>query len=41
VGYAFINEYAHEHSVVYICKVLKVSEIGYYRSRSHIVSAQL
>ena len=28
--YAFIAEYAHEHSISLMCKVLKVSKSGYY-----------
>jgi transposase InsO family protein len=36
--YAFISEYAHEHSVALMCKVLRVSRSGYYRSRRHIPS---
>jgi putative transposase len=36
--YAFISEYAHEHSVVLMCKVLRVSRSGYYRSRRHVPS---
>ena len=38
--YAFISEYAHEHSIVLMCKLLNASRSGYYRFRQHIVSAQ-
>lgn len=38
--YAFISEYAHEHSIALMCKVLRVSRSGYYRSRHRIVSAR-
>ncbi len=38
--YAFISEYAHEHSIALMCKVLEVSRSGYYRSRRRIVSTR-
>jgi putative transposase len=38
--YAFVSEYAHEHSIVLMCKLLKASRSGFYRFRHHIVSAQ-
>ena len=38
--YAFISEYAHEHSIALMCKVLDVSRSGYYRSRYRIVSTR-
>ena len=36
--YAFISEYAHEHSVALMCKVLRVSRSGYYRFQHHVPS---
>jgi transposase InsO family protein len=38
--YAFVSEYAHEHSIVLMCKLLKASRSGYYKFRHHIESAQ-
>jgi len=38
--YTFISEYAHEHSIALMCKVLKVSRSGFYRFRHHIVSVR-
>jgi putative transposase len=38
--YAFISEYAQEHSIVLMCKLLKASRSGFYRFRQHIVSNQ-
>ena len=38
--YAFISEYAHEHSVALMCKVLRVSRSGYYRFRHHTPSTR-
>ena len=38
--YAFVSEYAHEHSIVLMCKLLNASRSGYYRFRQHTVSAQ-
>ena len=38
--YAFISEYAHEHSIALMCTVLRVSRSGYYRFRHHIVSVR-
>ncbi|CAG0999053.1 Putative transposase InsK for insertion sequence element IS150 [Anaerolineae bacterium] len=38
--YAFISEFAHEHSVALMCKLLGASRSGYYRFRLHIVSAR-
>jgi len=38
--YAFISEYAHEHSVALMCQVLRVSRSGYYRFRHHIPSTR-
>jgi putative transposase len=38
--YAFVSEYAHEHSIVLMCKLLNASRSGYYRFCQHIVSAQ-
>ena len=38
--YAFISEYAREHSVALMCKVLRVSRSGYYRFRHHIPSTR-
>jgi len=38
--YAFISEYAHEHCIVLMCKLLKASRSGFYRFRQHIVSNQ-
>jgi len=38
--YAFISEYAHEHSIALMCKVLNVSRSGFYRFRHHIISAR-
>ena len=38
--YAFVSEYAHEHSIVLMCKLLKVSRSGYYKFRNHLVSGQ-
>jgi putative transposase len=38
--YAFISEYAHEHSIVLMCKLLKASRSGFYRFRRHSVSNQ-
>ena len=38
--YTFVSEYAHEHSVVLMCKLLNASRSGYYKFRHHIVSAQ-
>ncbi len=38
--YAFISEFAHEHSIVLMCKLLNASRSGYYRFCQHIVSAQ-
>jgi putative transposase len=32
-----MSEHAHEHSIVLMCKVLKVSRSGYYQFRKHIV----
>jgi putative transposase len=36
--YAFISEYAHEHSIALMCKVLNVSRSGFYRFRQHTMS---
>ena len=38
--YAFVSEYAHEHSIVLMCKLLKASRSGFYKYRHHIVSGQ-
>jgi len=38
--YAFISEFAHEHSVVLMCRLLGASRSGFYRFRQHIVSAR-
>lgn len=38
--YTFVSEYAHEHSIVLMCKLLNASRSGYYKFRHHIVSAQ-
>jgi putative transposase len=38
--YAFISEYAHEHSIALMCKVLRVSRSGYYRFRGHVPSSR-
>lgn len=38
--YAFVSDYAHEHSIVLMCKLLKASRSGFYRFRQHIVSNQ-
>ena len=38
--YAFVSEYAREHSIVLMCKLLNVSRSGYYKFRHHIVSGQ-
>ena len=38
--YVFISEYAHEHSVALMCRVLGVSRSGYYRSRRQGLSAR-
>jgi putative transposase len=38
--YAFVSEYAQEHSIVLMCTLLKVSRSGFYRFRQHIVSNQ-
>jgi putative transposase len=38
--YAFISEYAHEHSVALMCTVLRVSRSGYYRFRHHVPSTR-
>ena len=38
--YAFVSEYAHEHSIVLMCTLLNASRSGFYRFRRHIVSAQ-
>lgn len=37
--FAFINEYAQEHSIALMCAVLEVSRSGYYRFRRHLMSA--
>lgn len=37
--FAFISEYAHEHSITLMCAVLEVSRSGYYRFRRHLMSA--
>lgn len=37
--FAFISEYANEHSITLMCAVLKVSRSGYYRFRRHLMSA--
>lgn len=37
--FAFISEYAQEHSITLMCAVLKVSRSGYYRFRRHLMSA--
>ena len=38
--YAFISEYAHEHSIALMCKVLNASRSGFYRFRHHIIGAR-
>lgn len=38
--YAFVSEYAHEHSIALMCKVLKASRSGFYRFRHHIIGAR-
>ncbi len=38
--YEFIAEYAHEHSVMLMCKVLKASRSGYYSFISGVKSAR-
>jgi transposase InsO family protein len=38
--YTFVSEYAHEHSIVLMCKLLNVSRSGFYKFRRHIVSGQ-
>jgi putative transposase len=38
--YAFVSEYAHEHSIGLMCKLLNASRSGYCRFCHHIVSAQ-
>jgi len=38
--YTFISEYAHEHSIVLMCTLLKASRSGFYKYRHHIVSGQ-
>lgn len=38
--YTFISEYAHEHSIVLMCKLLKASRSGFYKFRHHSASAQ-
>jgi transposase InsO family protein len=37
--FAFISEYASEHSITLMCAVLKVSRSGYYRFQRHLMSA--
>lgn len=37
--FAFISEYAQEHSIALMCAVLEVSRSGYYRFRRHLMSA--
>ncbi len=37
---AFISEYAHEHSISLMCKVLNASRSGFYRFRHHIIGAR-
>ena len=38
--YAFVSEFAREHSIVLMCTLLKVSRSGFYRFRHYIVSNQ-
>jgi transposase InsO family protein len=38
--YTFVSEYAHEHSIVLMCKLLNVSRSGFCKFKHHIVSGQ-